>query len=517
MKYNRNRFIEGEIDFIVIVPNKGLVLLEVKSSKQYRLTATGVWERFDESSSRWIAYPKSPWEQVTKNKHALIQILQGKSKLRHFPCGYGAAVVFPRAVMQGRLPAGEDDPAMIIEATEIKNFSKIIRDILEGWWEGEGKTEGIKMLLCPPEARFSYSLSLGIQQQNREIIKLTQRQLRVFQGLKRHNMVQVLGKAGTGKTILGLELAKEAVGHGQRVLFLCYSRGLASWVASTNKSELLLATNFHRLARQYIMSSSLKWPSSPDDEFWRIGVCELFLQAICKIGKDALFDTIIVDEAQDFIGEWLILVRELWNESGRIVFFGDENQTLFGGQLFEHAQVVKYTLQDNCRNSKYIAMMCNNILKDAGVNIDADSFDMLPEGNTPRIAICGSLDDRRLTVIKQLQQWIHEGLYLSQIAVLSPWNDNNTLGLGNEDEVIKGIKFTRHLDTWRGGKACLFETIKGFKGLEADAVILIDVNETSAGFTLQDAYVACSRAKHELLIVPVDNKASKQFTRWLQF
>ena len=40
-RYNRNRFKEGEIDFVVIVPNKGFVCLEVKSAKKYQLTGSG--------------------------------------------------------------------------------------------------------------------------------------------------------------------------------------------------------------------------------------------------------------------------------------------------------------------------------------------------------------------------------------------------------------------------------------------------------------------------------------------
>ncbi|MFC1765867.1 ATP-binding domain-containing protein, partial [Planctomycetota bacterium] len=82
--------------------------------------------------------------------------------------------------------------------------------------------------------------------------------------------------------------------------------------------------------------------------------------------------------------------------------------------------------------------------------------------------------------------------------------------------VVDGVKFTRNLDIWREGKACFFDTIKGFKGLEADAIILVDASMPNPGFTLQDAYVACSRAKHELFIVPTDIKASNRFISWLK-
>ena len=56
------------------------------------------------------------------------------------------------------------------------------------------------------------------------------------------------------------------------------------------------------------------------------------------------------------------------------------------------------------------------------------------------------------------------------------------------------MPLTNDLDTWRTGKAVLVDTIKRFKGLEADALLLIDVPtpESVPSFKLSDLYVACS-------------------------
>ena len=50
----------------------------------------------------------------------------------------------------------------------------------------------------------------------------------------------------------------------------------------------------------------------------------------------------------------------------------------------------------------------------------------------------------------------------------------------------------------------LGETVRSFKGLEAPFVILTDVNfpKENSGFTPNDFYVACTRAKYGLYIVP---------------
>ncbi len=47
----------------------------------------------------------------------------------------------------------------------------------------------------------------------------------------------------------------------------------------------------------------------------------------------------------------------------------------------------------------------------------------------------------------------------------------------------------------------LYSTTKAFKGLEAEAVILVDIGTPDKGFfTMADLYVACSRGKHELVV-----------------
>jgi ATP-dependent exoDNAse (exonuclease V) beta subunit len=53
----------------------------------------------------------------------------------------------------------------------------------------------------------------------------------------------------------------------------------------------------------------------------------------------------------------------------------------------------------------------------------------------------------------------------------------------------------------------LGETVKAFKGLESPAVILTDVitpqEGTAVSFSTADFYVACTRARYRLIIIPV--------------
>ena len=65
------------------------------------------------------------------------------------------------------------------------------------------------------------------------------------------------------------------------------------------------------------------------------------------------------------------------------------------------------------------------------------------------------------------------------------------------------MELTDDISRWKSGKGILFSTVKGFKGLEADAILLIDIPPTDEAslFKKADYYVACSRAKHLLVVL----------------
>jgi hypothetical protein len=56
---------------------------------------------------------------------------------------------------------------------------------------------------------------------------------------------------------------------------------------------------------------------------------------------------------------------------------------------------------------------------------------------------------------------------------------------------------------WQQGEGMLFATIRSFKGLEADAVLMVDVVAPGSlpHFSQADFYVGCSRVKHMLAIL----------------
>ena len=101
-----------------------------------------------------------------------------------------------------------------------------------------------------------------------------------------------------------------------------------------------------------------------------------------------------------------------------------------------------------------------------------------------------------------VEEWIKRGsLKPDQIAILCP-NRQEHSSLAGVTKLAK-TPLTGNLERWTNGQGVLFSTIRSFKGLEADAVVMLDVPEPDAVpfFSTADFYVGASRAKHLLAII----------------
>jgi hypothetical protein len=88
------------------------------------------------------------------------------------------------------------------------------------------------------------------------------------------------------------------------------------------------------------------------------------------------------------------------------------------------------------------------------------------------------------------------GLRPSQIAVLAPG--------GSEREWPKDfqtVSITSDFDDWRQNKGVLLVSWSRFKGLEADAIVIIETRSDDDARERANRYVARSRAKHLLTVI----------------
>ena len=103
----------------------------------------------------------------------------------------------------------------------------------------------------------SVNLSHLISDTENEIIRLTADQMAYFEAASDNPRMLVTGGAGTGKTLLGLELARKAALAGRRVLFLTYNKNIAAKIAAECRRDkktgaLITVSNFHEFLKSFV-------------------------------------------------------------------------------------------------------------------------------------------------------------------------------------------------------------------------------------------------------------------------
>ena len=115
-------------------------------------------------------------------------------------------------------------------------------------------------------------------------------------------------------------------------------------------------------------------------------------------------------------------------------------------------------------------------------------------------------EKRRAYILDTVDTWIRQGqLKPSRIVIQSLYEKSKTC-LADIDSVGK-VKIVTDQGKWRNDEGVLFASVRAFKGLEADAVMFIDIPDVKKNeyFSEADLYVGCSRAKH-LLVVSAKEK-----------
>ncbi|RMD97982.1 MAG: hypothetical protein D6812_14270, partial [Deltaproteobacteria bacterium] len=354
--------------------------------------------------------------------------------------------------------------------------------------------------------RFSLIPVLGrtIEEQEEMLIRLTDDQMRLLDFLGEHRRVAIEGVAGSGKTLLAKMQVQRFAERGLRTLFLCYNRTLAEWLREAlpdDWRELVHVTHFHKLCADVCRRAGMEFspPEGDSTKFWRHEAPELLWEAL-ELLPDERYDAVVVDEGQDFHTDWWdpIQAIERGGEQDYLYVFYDPAQNLYNEAGVSIPSLgTPYRLPTNCRNTRSIAETCAEII---GRPIDTKPG--APAGVETVVVEVGDGGETIQHLNARVKEWVRkEGVAPSQIAILSPFKRRNSSMA--EREHLSGISLTEDLDYWRANRGILYSTIRSFKGLESDVVVMIDVVEPDSisTFLRSDLYVGCSRAKHVLEIV----------------
>ena len=214
---------DGEADFIILHPRHGIAIIEVKGGGIE--IVDGKWYSTDAQNVR---HPiKNPFEQAKDSKYALVSYLKAIDKnLSQIPVVHG--VIFPDITVDTHF--GMSGPREItIDKNDLSKPGNALSRLF-GYWEKShfiAQSDVDKLISClAPTTTIRRRLADEVADAERALIKLTQEQARILQALKRIPHAAILGGAGTGKTVIAIEKARQLAQSGFRTLLLCYNEPL---------------------------------------------------------------------------------------------------------------------------------------------------------------------------------------------------------------------------------------------------------------------------------------------------
>ena len=494
---------DGEIDFLVVHEEKGILFLEIK----------GGGLSFDLSKNHWFSisangHPtkiQNPFQQVLKNKHAFIGLLGVMPELKNKFYLMNHCVVLPDA----RLPLGRkqglDFQKLILYSEDLLQLEEVFNEILtqsrdkNKSYHAPGKefTEVIRKKFYN-----SFTIQIATKQVaedlNKNIILLTRQQAFLLEFLKNQKDVLINGGAGTGKTLLAIQKAKELASANKKVLFLCFNKPLANHIQTIlAKAENLTVFHFHDLCIQWSQTAGvLEAAVGKNSEYWS-HILPSQLDKAIEINK-TYFDAIIVDEGQDFLNHWWKSIVSLLNTNySNFYIFYDENQKLYGSIENEFPIKEKpFYLGKNVRNSLNIFSIAKQYY------ISKEECECLnPEGlpvsfyERPDNAI--DMEKLLVNIIQKLI--VEEKIPGRDIVLLS--------GRSKEKSFLSSIaslgNFNLTNDPQKTNQALFYDSIWRFKGLEKKFVILLEIDELFDDLTRfkEALYVGMTRAKVGLHVV----------------
>jgi len=506
--------LEGEADFVVIHPQRGILILEVKGGDVRHDGHR--WVRDTSNGSKGI---QDPFSQARRNMHALLNIIDERSgrRLGKEDIAHGYAVVFPHLDYDG-LPPPSADRAIIISRRHLSEMAQAIEVAYRAWTVvARPLTPGQFVMLLNdclmPKFRLFRPVGPDISTTTNRLFELTELQAQVFEGLYVQDRVLVEGVAGSGKTFLALTRALAFARDGKRALFVCFNKELAAWLRAQVDEDpttsafrtLLTIKHFHALAADLAKDAGIAFEPAAGgpkgDSFWNDEVPDLIEQAVLSLegeGRATPFDAIVVDEAQDFcLGWWYALTQALLSRpDGPLYAFLDPNQSLRGKVQWPEIEFgARFKLTINCRNTRRIAAASASVL-----TLTPHTFARAPVGGALRMLRPNSNRQQKGLVLQTLRSLLQrEGVAPRQIAVIGPAaKDNGSL---HDIEDVDGTALVTSTLAWRGGGGVLVTTARSFKGLEADVVVLYDLGGFGPLFKREDLYVSCTRAKALLIAI----------------
>ena len=348
----------------------------------------------------------------------------------------------------------------------------------------------------------------------------------------------LFGVAGSGKTVILIARAKILARKypERKILVTCYNVALANYLKECLKGYKVDVMNFHKLANKaWNMKFKVNENAYKSDEDFGDEILKRI--EIIPEADQIKYDSILIDEVQDFDPTWIKCILKLFNDpdNGDLLIVGDGKQGIYsrGGKrkivwknLGVHAlsrtQYLKICYRNSFEIIKFASAISELIQTDDEnfKNIVADLNTATRKTGFKPLLITDStqknIKEKFINIIKNLLDGKFNGnelprkLLPEEIAVLCPFN-NMIKELSDEIKNFANV-VTDKSSLMSDGIKLL--TLHSSKGLQFKAVLIycVDSLERNKNITSDEAinllYVGITRAE-DILIIGCADKFKK--------
>ncbi len=319
---------------------------------------------------------------------------------------------------------------------------------------------------------------------------MTDDQTSMLDLLRNHHRLAVVGGAGSGKTWVALEQTRRLARAGQRVALVCYSRGLARFLRRMTegwprREQPAYVGLFHELP--------VLWGAprgEADDSSWWEEELPALLGSLAAAQPVAeRYDSIVVDEAQDFSSSWWPPTLQALKDpdSGGLYLFLDEGQRIFPRAGGTPIDLAPFPLDRNLRNTKRIAQVFGSL------SLEQQRYAGL-EGPPVRFVQCRS-EDAIEAADAEVERLLDLGWEPTSIALLTTRHRH-----WMQKDLVERAGWDAYWDEFFDGDDVFYGHVLGFKWLERPVVVLAVNGIRDSDRAKEMLYVGLSRARTQLVV-----------------
>jgi DNA polymerase III delta prime subunit len=478
---------EGEGDFVLAIPDRGVLVIEVKGGSIEK--RDGAWLQNGRQMDR------APREQAHEYAKKLVRKLEEVSE-SHAPW-VTVATAFPDTPFAVE-PTQGDVQGAVLGQQDLPYLGEALVGLADRLFvrahvpRGTRWIDALHALWCET---WTPKLTLGTRARLRaeELVPLDQDQVEKLDLIDHNPRFLVTGGPGTGKTLLAREIVRRLAKQSKRAVLLCSTSALATGLRAEGLAN---AWTVRELAAEMLSRAKVPVQGGAPAAQWTTETWELVpLQAAMDAlpATGATYDAVVVDEAQDFtVNDWELV--QAVAADGPLWAFADEAQGFWEDRRIpEGLFPASLSLRQRYRCPEPLALF-------------ADQY--RPRGHGAAQALPGPFDELRIVlapteatiadrVAKEIQKALGTGVGRADVAILSLAGQTRTQ-LGQATRI--GIHEVVRADDKGADEQIISDTFLRFKGLERPWIIITELSLAPSRYDVR-MHVALTRATLGCVVV----------------